>query len=149
MEVKAYLRSGGIAFPVVITGSDMIARVTVAGQSLGQALSEHVHWASMTIAGLGFLFLPFAGSALICAWADRHAEGKSMAVLFALSLLILAYFYFCGFEAAQQAMLDRRWTAAALSVGLLPFFIGIPLLLALSTCAALVVLLKRRAAARR
>jgi hypothetical protein len=41
-------------------------------------------------------------------------------------MITLFYFYFEGYQGSQYAMLERKWTAAALAIGLLPFFIGIP-----------------------
>jgi hypothetical protein len=63
--------------------------------------------------------------------------------MFALSLFTLSYFYFGGFHAAEQAMVDERWTAAALSIGLLPFFVGVPFVLALMGAAFIVRKLDR------
>jgi hypothetical protein len=52
-------------------------------------------------------------------------------------MLTLLYFYFQGHQGAQLALLDEKWTAAALSIGLLPFFIGVPVVFAAWGAAAL------------
>jgi len=42
-------------------------------------------------------------------------------VVFGVPTLYLIYSYFEGYQASQLAELDKRWTAATLSVGFLPF----------------------------
>lgn len=128
MTTKAYLLIATGIFIAAVTGSDLVARMAIAGNPLGVAIAEHLHWASLTIVGIVFLFAPFVGVALICGAANKRAKTRSAVALFLVAMAVLAYFYFGGFQASQQAMLDRRWTAAALSIGLLPFFVGLPLL---------------------
>jgi hypothetical protein len=59
-------------------------------------------------------------------------------------MLALLYFYFRGHQDAQRALLEEHWTAAALSVGLLPFFIGIPVVLIVALAAATAANLDKR-----
>ena len=128
MTTKAYLVIATVVFIAAVTGSDLIARMTIGGTTLDVAIGEHLHWASLTIVGVVFLFAPFGGVALICGAANRRAKTRSAVALFVVAMAMLAHFYFGGFQASQQAMLDKKWTAAALSIGLLPFFVGLPLL---------------------
>lgn len=127
MSVKAYLLIAIAIFLVAVTGSDLIARMTIAGDTLGVAVGGYLHWASLTLVGIIFLFVPFPVVALICGVANKRAKTRSAVALFVLAMAALTYFYFGGFQASQQAMLDEKWTAAALSIGLLPFFIGLPI----------------------
>lgn len=129
MNKKAHLLAAFLTFIAIVTGSDLYARMTIAGEDFGVAVSEHLRWASFTIVGLFFLFTPFAGVAIICSRANRRARTRSIGAIFSFAVLCLGYFYFDAFQAAQHAMIMERWTAAAMSIGLLPFFIGIPLLL--------------------
>jgi hypothetical protein len=144
MTTKAYLLIATGVFIAAVTVSDLIARMTIAGNSLGIALAEHLHWVSLTLVGIVFLFAPFVGVAFICGSANRRTKTRSAAALFLIALAVLAYFYFGGFQASQQAMLDRKWTAAALSIGLLPFFIGLPLIGVVAIAAAVLVRIDRR-----
>jgi hypothetical protein len=144
MTTKAYLLTAVAAFIAVVTGSDLIARMTIAGDTFGRAIGEHVHWASLTIVGVVFLFVPFGSAALICGAANKRAESRGAVTIFIIAMAALAYFYFNGFQASQQAMLDKRWTAAALSVGLLPFFIGLPLLSIVAIVASVITRVDRR-----
>jgi hypothetical protein len=129
MNKRTYLLASFLMFVAIVTGSDLYARITIAGEVFAHAISEHFRWASMTIVGLFFLFAPFAGVALICCRANRRGRTRSVLAIFCFAILCLGYFYFNGFQSAQHAMIMKRWTAAALSIGLLPFYTGIPLLL--------------------
>lgn len=144
MTTKAYLLIATGVFIATVTGGDLIARMTIAGEPLDVALAEHLHWALLGMAGIVFLFAPFVGVAFICGFANRRTKTRSAVTLFVVALTVLAYFYFGGFQASQQAVLDRKWTAAALSIGLLPFFIGLPLLAVAAIAAAVLVLIDRR-----
>lgn len=146
MKVRTYLLIAAAIFIAVVTGSDPIARVTIVGSTLEEAVEEHMRWASLTLGGIVFLFAPFGFSALICGAANRRAKTRSAAALFFIALATLTYFYFGGFQASQYAMLDKRWTAAALSIGLLPFFIGLPLVVGVAIGAAAIARFDRRSA---
>ena len=63
-----------------------------------------------------FVFLVFG--------APHFALGGSRArqlLMVGVGLVALTAFYFNGFVGAEHALRARKWTAAALSVGLLPF----------------------------
>ena len=129
MPLKSYWIIAFIAFVAAVTGSDLVARMTISQLSLSEAVSEHLEWASLTVVGLVFLLAPFLFVALICAKAHRKALARSAVSIFGASLLALMYCYFGAFQAAEQSMIDERWTAAALSIGLLPFYVGLPVIL--------------------
>jgi hypothetical protein len=146
VKVRVYLLIAFIAFVMAATGSNLIAYMTIANKSFGDAFSEHLRWVSDMSLGVVFLFAPFGVSALICGLANKSAKTRTIATIFCTSMAILAYFYFEGFQAAEHAMLAKRWTAAALSMGLLPFFIGIPLLVVVTIAAVIAARVDRRAA---
>ena len=146
MKMRLYLLIAVVAFVVVVTGSNLSAHMTIANETFGKAFSQHLEWASDTNLGVAFLFAPFGGSALICGFANKSAKTRTIAAIFFASIAILGYFYFQGFQASEHAMLDKRWTAAALSIGSLPFFIGIPLLMALTIAAVIAARVDRQAA---
>jgi uncharacterized membrane protein YhaH (DUF805 family) len=131
MSFRCYLLLAIVAFVIAVTGSDMVAKMSVSDLSIGEAFDQHLEWASLTTIGILLLFAPYAAAALICARLSEHSRSGVAAILFAVALIVLSYFYFGGFHAAEQAMVDERWTAAALSIGLLPFWVGVPLVLAL------------------
>jgi hypothetical protein len=86
------------------------------------ALSDYLHEAL----SIGTLVLLAPNVALSCAYAFGRA--RSVFAIFVVAVATLSYFYFQGHFGAQQALLEGHWTAAALAIGLLPFFVGAPLL---------------------
>ncbi|WP_414902534.1 hypothetical protein ACMT1E_04700 [Sphingomonas flavalba] len=141
---KIYLFIAFLAFLVAVTGSDLFARMTIAGQPFGVAFSEHLRVEWIGNIGLLVLFCPFAASALICASVNKRAGALSAILIFCIALAVLIYSYFNGFQAAQHALLQQRWTAAALSVGFLPFFTGTPLVFAVWVAGLIVTWFHRR-----
>lgn len=129
MGLKVYLPLAFVVFVAATLGSDLVARTSIAGETLGQAFSEHLYWAAVQAVGNILLLAPFVAVAFICGRTEKGARTRSSAVIFAVGMVSLFYFYFQGYQGAQRAMLDEYWTAAALSVGLLPFFIGVPVVL--------------------
>ena len=144
MGLKVYLSLAVVMFLAATTGADLFARTSIAGEPFAEALREHLYWAGIQAEGTLFLFAPFAAVAFVCAFAQKHARTRSVAPIFAIAMLTLLYFYFQGHQGAQYALLDHQWTAAALSVGLLPFFIGIPVVLVIMGAAALAAKLDDR-----
>lgn len=147
MRFRIYLLISLAAFLVAVTGSDIYAHISIGGLSSAQAIQAHLDWVGMTLVGLVILLMPFVGVAFVSAAANGRLRTRSAVTIFGISLLALLYFYFDGFQAAQQAMLDRKWTAAALSVGLLPFLIGIPTVVLAAAAAAMAMGFDRRPSA--
>lgn len=144
MRARTYLLIALPAFLVAVTGSDLFARMSIGHLSPGQAVLEHLEWLGATLIGVVLLLAPFPAVALIGAITNERARTRSAASIFAASLLALLYFYFGAFQSAEQAMLDERWTAAALSIGLLPFFIGVPTVVLTAAAAVIAVGFDRR-----
>jgi uncharacterized membrane protein YfcA len=93
-------------------------------------LHDNLYWAGVEYIGTMLLLAPFIAVALVCAVVEKQARTRSVLLIFAVAMLALLYFYFQGHQAAERAALKHMWTAAAMSVGLLPFFIGVPVVLA-------------------
>jgi hypothetical protein len=109
-------------------GSDVLARTSVGGDSLGKAVGEHAYYAAVQPIGTAMLLAPF----LLLAWmsaslAKRKGFDRGLRV-FLLGALLLGFMYFSGYQDSQSYMKQRMWTAATLAIGLLPFK-SIPLLL--------------------
>jgi hypothetical protein len=147
MRARTYLLIALLAFLVAVTGSDLFARMTIGHLSPGQAVLEHLEWLGVTLIGVALLLAPFLAVALIGAIANTRARTRSAASIFSASLLALLYFYFGAFQSAEQAMLEGQWTAAALSIGLLPFFVGIPTVALTAAAAAMAAGFDRRPSA--
>ena len=145
MALKVYLSAALLSFIGSTTVADVIARTSIGGQAFGHALRDHLYWAGVQGVGTILLLAPFVAVAVICAGVERRARTRSAAAIFAVATLTLAYFYFTGHLAAQQLLAEERWTAAALSIGLLPFFIGVPVVLVTVCAGAIAAGIDRRA----
>ena len=126
MGLKVYLPLAVVVFLAATTGADLIARTSIAGEPLAAALREHLYYAGLQFVGTILLLAPFVAVAFVCSRAEKQARSRSVALIFAAAMFTLLYFYFQGHQGAQHALLEEKWTAAALSIGLLPFFIGVP-----------------------
>lgn len=147
MSLKVYLSLALGTFVAATAGSDLYARTTIGRQRFPEALREHLYWAAVELGGTLLLLAPFVVTALVCARAEKQARPRTTGLIFGLAMLALLYFYFQGHQAAQRAELERMWTAATLSIGLLPFFIGIPVVLAVMAAGALAARFDARATA--
>ena len=141
--ILVYLFAAVIAFLVATTGSDLFARLTIEGQPLTKALSEHFYGAGVQLVGTLMLFLPFAFLATIGSWVEEKINKLGGWAFFTLPTLFLIYSYFEGYQASKVAELEQRWTAATLSVGFLPFMAA-PVVLVVWFIGFLVVAVRRK-----
>ena len=110
VNTEWFFAFAAVAFLVATTGSDVFASVTIGGQPSSKAFSEHFYWAGVQLIGTLLLRAPFGFLAVIESRVhDRTITWKALA-LFAIPTLCLIYSYFEGYQAAQIAMLDKRWT---------------------------------------
>jgi hypothetical protein len=147
MGLKVYLPVALIVFVAATTGADLVARTSIGGQPFSVALREHLYWAAVESVGTILLLAPFVAVAFVCRLMENRARTRSVLVIFAVAMLTLLYFYFQGYQAAERAALQKMWTAATFSIGLLPFFIGVPVVLAVMGAGALAAKFDRRMAA--
>jgi uncharacterized membrane protein YfcA len=147
MKLKLYLALAVLAFVAATLGSDLVARMSIAGEKMTQVLSEYLHWNREQFTGAMSLAAPFIAVACICALAQRRARDRSAVVIFAIATITLLYFYFSGHQASQHALLESKWTAAALAIGLLPFFVGMPVVLATALVGVVATRFDRRESA--
>lgn len=144
MGLKVYLPLAVMVFLVATTGADLVARTSIAAEPFSAALREHLYWAGVQFAGTTLLLAPFVVVAIVCARVEKQARRRSAALIFGGAMLALLYFYFQGHQGAQHALVEEKWTAAALSIGLLPFFVGVPVVLAVIGAGALAAKFDRR-----
>lgn len=147
MSLKSFLPISAVWFLAATTGSDVVARTTIVGESISSALHDHFYWAGVQFVGTLLLLAPFAAVAIVCAGIEKRARSRSAAPIFGTSMLALLYFYFQGYQASQHAALEHHWTAATLSIGLLPFFIGLPVVVAVIVVGLLAARFDRRMSA--
>lgn len=128
---------GVVCFVVATAGFDVIARLGVAGEPLRTAVTRSLHHVFAQPVGTLMLFAPFIGAAALSAEVAKASNMAAGWIFFGLVAGVLGGLYFSGHWGAQVALGQRSWTAAALSVGMLPFR-SIPVLLAAAVCAGLV-----------
>jgi len=139
MGFKVYLPVAAIVLLVATTGADVVAAMSIAGEPLATAMREDLYWARVEFAGTLLLLAPFVVVARVCGLVEKYARTRSAAFIFAGAMLALLYFYFQGYQSAQHAAIQQMWTAAALSVGLLPFTAGFVVTFATMVAGALAV----------
>jgi len=101
--------------------SEVLARLWVGGSSLGHAVSETLYYLTVQPVGTLMLIAPFFLLAWMAASLARKRTFERGLLLFGIAALALTVLYVFGHVGAEQALKHRKWTAAALSVGLLPF----------------------------
>ncbi|MGX7895078.1 hypothetical protein [Tsuneonella sp. HG222] len=144
MGFRIYLPIGFAVFVAATTGADVFARMTIAGESLGVALGEHLYWAGVQVVATLLLLAPFIGIPFLCHLVEKKARRRGVIGIFSMAMIALFFFYFQGYQGAQVALLEGKWTASTLSVGLLPFFIGLPVFIAACGVGALAIELDPR-----
>lgn len=144
MGFRIYLPIGFAVFVGATMGADVYARMTIAGESLGVAIGEHLHWAGVQVVATVLLLAPFVGIPFLCHLVEKKARRRGVIGIFAVTMVMLFFFYFQGYQGAEVALLEEKWTASALSVGLLPFFVGLPVFIAACGAGALAIELDPR-----
>jgi hypothetical protein len=119
LAYSAFIALACLAFIVSTIVFGALAKVIVAGDTIEHALSEHLHY--MTIVGSLVLLSPFLALAGIGVGFRNKRGAKFGFVAFFAGLIPLMGLYWFGYIGSEEALLNRKWTAAALSVGLLPF----------------------------
>ncbi len=117
-----------LAFVVSTFGSDVVSRVLAGDASLEVAALEHVRFAAAQPVGSLMLFAPFAVAALLSLAVSARAGVRRGLALFGFTAATLLVLYYLGYDGARMALSKELWTAAALSVGLLPF-LSVPILI--------------------
>jgi hypothetical protein len=116
------------AFAIADIGFEILARLWIGRNTLGEATSETLYYLATQPIGTAMLLAPFLLLGWIAASLAKKRTFERGLLLFGTGVVALGALYFVGHIGAEQAMQNGKWTAAALSVGLLPFQ-SIPVLL--------------------
>jgi len=128
LHALAFIAAALILFFAVDLAADVLARTSVLGQSIDLAVREHLHYASIQLPGTAFLSLPYVGLAFIGLPVLRR-RGAVVGALFLLcGVALLGGVYGFGYQQSALSMLARHWTAAALTMGMMPI-LSVPVLL--------------------
>jgi hypothetical protein len=130
---SAWLRraAAGTAVGFCVTAlAATFAKVHVLGTPLLPAAAEAGRDLLSEPLGIAFLAVPFATLAALAPMFALGRPSPGRWAVIGVGVLSLTLFYFKGFIGSELALEQRKWTAAALSVGLMPFISLLCMLLA-------------------
>jgi hypothetical protein len=97
MRARTYLLTALLAFVASVSGSMILASILLAGSDPGTALADHLDWVLRMPLGVVFLFIPFAGTGLICAALSKRHRAAAIFV-HAVAIMALAVLYSNAFQ---------------------------------------------------
>jgi hypothetical protein len=109
-----------VMYIVIDDGLEILARIRIRGESMAEALSQTAHYSLAQPLGTLFALAPFAAIAWISGSLARASWHRAI-ILMAVCFAVFAFFYYGGHMASERFMQQRKWTAAALAVGFIPF----------------------------
>jgi heme/copper-type cytochrome/quinol oxidase subunit 3 len=119
-----------LAFAIAQPGFQAFASVSVERAPWPRAIIDSVRDATSEPIGTLILLTPFALLALAAVSIAKRKSVGAAALLFGIAAAILGGMYLSAHIASARYIIEHKWTAASLAVGLLPFK-GVPLVLAL------------------
>jgi hypothetical protein len=121
MSLRLFAALAAASFVAVDLAAGAAARVAIAGEAASSALAGQIRDQLDNPLGAFFLFLPFALTGFICAAVADKAGRRPAVLIFAAAVAAFAGLWWIGYRGEQLALLEHEWTAAALSIGFLPF----------------------------
>lgn len=115
-----YWGIGLLAFFAATNGCEMVASMVLAQKSFIIAAQESVRYTITQPIGALFLALPFFVISSLSAELARVFSLRRGFLFFFVALVCIAYLYCTAYWEAQHALLEGRWTASTLLIGLLP-----------------------------
>lgn len=100
---------------------EIIARVVVGNDSLLHATTETAYYAAVQPVGTLMLLAPFAALGLVASSIANRKSNRAGIVVLSVGILVLGFMYLIGHIDSERFMAEKKWTAATLSVGLLPY----------------------------
>jgi hypothetical protein len=116
-----YLALAVVLFILATVGFGVHSRMVIGGESYDHALSRHMYYAKEQILGTMLLLLPFVILGCIAAWFSTARRVGHGIPIFIIGATLLLFLYYKGHMDSEIAMKNKHWTAAALSIGLVPF----------------------------
>lgn len=120
---RLYLHYGilsGLCFLAATNGFEILASVMLTEAPTFAAALASFHRSLSQPVGSLLLALPFFAVGILAANLAKDVGSIQAKVCFIFSVMGLGALYLSGYWAAQQALVAQKWTAAALSVGVLP-----------------------------
>lgn len=116
-----YWGIGLLAFFAATNGCETLASMVLAQKSFVIAAQESVRYTITQPMGALFLALPFFVVSGLSAELARAFSMQRGFLFFFVAFVCIAYLYCTAYWDAQHALLEGRWTASTLLIGLLPF----------------------------
>ena len=118
-EMKFYFTLSLIAFFISVILFDINGRLLYRDETFFFALKDCLYYLAVQPVGTVMLLAPY----LTLGWVSSRASKdiKKGMCYFIPGILSLSYIYYFGYLGASYYMEQQKWTASALSVGLLPF----------------------------
>jgi len=128
LATLGFIAAALVLFFVIDLATDVLARTSIQGQSLELATREHLHYASIQLPGTAFLSLPYVGLAFIGLPVLRRRGAFAGGLFLLCGAALLGGVYGFGYQQSALSMVARHWTAAALTMGMMPI-LSVPVLL--------------------
>jgi hypothetical protein len=116
-----YLLASLLCFVVATNGSEILANILQTQTGFTSALRDSIRASISTPIGSLLLAAPFLVIGIVAANLAKSVGAIQAIIYFVLSVTALGAIYLAGYWSAQQALLAGKLTAAAISVGMLPF----------------------------
>lgn len=101
-------------------GFEVLASVVLTTTPVPTAIRESVFYFIAEPVGSLLLSLPFFAIGLASVVLEKTVGSRQARAVFVCFMLALGALYLSGYWAAQEALLQHKWTAASLAVGSLP-----------------------------
>ena len=128
LATLAFIAAALVLFFAIDLAADVMARIAIQGQSLELATREHLYYASVQLPGTAFLSLPYVGMAFIGLPVLRRRGAVAGTLFLLCGAALLGGVYWFGYQQSALSMVARHWTAAALTMGMMPI-LSVPVLL--------------------
>jgi hypothetical protein len=110
-----------IAAVISIIGFDVFARMQLRFEPFQHAINKSLYYSRLQIIGTIMLIAPFIAVGLYAAVTAKKGNSERAWYLLAGGLIPLIALYLNGYLDASECIMQKKWTASALAVGLLPF----------------------------
>ncbi len=109
------------AAALCIVSFNVLARIAIGGEAFGRALLDTIHTVMSQPVASAMLGLPFFAAAVLGVEVERLANRRTGSTIFFACLAGIVAIYLAGYWSAQQSLATKSWTAASLTIGLMPF----------------------------
>lgn len=110
-----------VGYVICDVGFGVYARIKIQNLSIYQSIMEKLYYSAIQPLGTMMMMAPFLFLGGISASFAQKNNISIAFLLFLITFSVLGYMHFLGHMNSEMYMLEKKWTAASLSIGLLPF----------------------------